>query len=71
MINTVVFDFVNTLAYLNPKREDVIYNFLTEKDINISKSKIVDALKIADDKCHYSCFEIVDKDIFTSSLIFR
>ena len=42
MINTVVFDFVNTLAYLNPKREDVIYNFLTEKDINISKSKIVD-----------------------------
>mgnify|MGYP003150852996 FL=1 len=61
MINTVVFDFVNTLAYLNPKREDVIYNFLTEKDINISKSKIVDALKIADDQCHYSCFEIVDK----------
>ena len=60
MINTVVFDFVNTLAYLNPKREDVIYNFLTEKDINISKSKIVDALKIADDQCHYSCFEIVD-----------
>ena len=62
MIDTVVFDFVNTLAYLNPKRENVIYNFLTDKGIKISKSKIVDALKITDDKCHYSCFEIIDKE---------
>ena len=62
MIDTVVFDFVNTLAYLNPKREDVIYNFLTDKGITINKSKILDALKIADDQCHYSCFEIVDKE---------
>ena len=62
MIDTVVFDFVNTLAYLNPKRENVIYSFLTEKGLNISKNKIVDGLKIADDECHYSCFEIVDKE---------
>jgi putative hydrolase of the HAD superfamily len=62
MIDTVVFDFVNTLAYLNPKRENVIYNFLTDKGITINKSKILDALKIADDQCHYSCFEIVDKE---------
>ena len=62
MISTVVFDFVNTLAYLNPKREDVIYNFIYDKGVEIDKSKIVDALKIADDECHYSCFEIVDKD---------
>ena len=62
MVDTVVFDFVNTLAYLNPKREDVIYNFLVDNGIRISKSKILDALKIADDECHYSCFEIVDKE---------
>ena len=62
MIDTVVFDFVNTLAYLNPKREDVIYNFLIDKGIKLNKSKVLDALKIADDQCHYSCFEIVDKD---------
>ena len=62
MVDAVVFDFVNTLAYLNPKREDVIYNFLTDKGITINKSKILDALKIADDQCHYSCFEIVDKE---------
>jgi len=62
MIDTVVFDFVNTLAYLNPKREDVIYNFLIDKGLEIDKDKIVDALKVADDRCHYSCFEIVDKE---------
>jgi len=62
MVDTVVFDFVNTLAYLNPKREDVIYNFLVDNGMRISKSKILDALKIADDQCHYSCFEIVDKE---------
>jgi hypothetical protein len=43
MIDTVVFDFVNTLAYLNPKREDVIYNFLIDKGLEINKDKIVDA----------------------------
>tara|TARA_R110000824_G_scaffold400651_2_gene608701 strand:- start:11588 stop:12277 length:690 start_codon:yes stop_codon:yes gene_type:complete len=62
MIDTVVFDFVNTLAYLNPKREDVIYNFLVDNKIKISKKRILDALKVADDQCHYSCFEIIDKE---------
>jgi HAD superfamily hydrolase (TIGR01549 family) len=62
MIDTVVFDFVNTLAYLKPKRENVIYNFLLNNGTEISKSKIANALKVADDKCHYSCFEIVDKE---------
>lgn len=62
MIDTVVFDFVNTLVYSNPKREDVIYDFIRDKGIKISKNKINDALKIADDQCHYSCFEIVDRE---------
>jgi|TARA_Y100000034_G_C6897399_1_gene414083 HAD superfamily hydrolase (TIGR01549 family) len=62
MIDTVAFDFVNTLAFQSPKREDIIYDFLATKALKTEKREILASLKVADNECHYSCFKIIDDD---------
>jgi putative hydrolase of the HAD superfamily len=59
VFDTVLFDFANTLAYINPKREEIIYNFLLDKlKMKISKLKISKALKQVDEEIHYSSVKI-------------
>jgi len=53
MIKTVLFDFVNTLAYLSPSRENILQQFLQEKN-----QLILEAYKNTDEYMPYSSIKI-------------
>tara|TARA_R110002110_G_scaffold213678_2_gene427053 strand:+ start:2763 stop:3434 length:672 start_codon:yes stop_codon:yes gene_type:complete len=55
MKKTVLFDFVNTLAYLSPAREDILQQFLQEK-----KEYILEAFRYTDEQLPYSSVNIIN-----------
>jgi len=55
MKKTVLFDFVNTLAYLSPTREEILQQFLQEK-----KELILEAYRDTDEQSYYSSVNITD-----------
>tara|TARA_Y100000310_G_scaffold34771_1_gene32929 strand:+ start:3635 stop:4306 length:672 start_codon:yes stop_codon:yes gene_type:complete len=59
VIDTVLFDFVNTIAYSSPRREDILYDFIA--NINapfVDKNRIIHAFKKIDDLKPYSSVNI-------------
>jgi putative hydrolase of the HAD superfamily len=59
MIDTVLFDFANTLAYIDPKREEIISNFLLDRmKIKTDKLRILNTLRQVDEELHYSSVKI-------------
>ena len=59
MIDTVLFDFVNTLAYLSPSREKILQDFLKTKNIvSVDDQQIIKAFLETDEVKHYSSVNI-------------
>jgi len=48
MIETVIFDFGDTLATLNPSKEEIVYEFLASKGLNLSLENIKYAYRVVD-----------------------
>mgnify|MGYP003627202746 CR=1 FL=1 len=59
MINTVLFDFVNTIAFLTPLREDILIKYCQEQhNINFSKKQIQKIYMDVDEQNPYSSVTI-------------
>jgi len=58
LINTVLFDFVNTLAFLSPKREDILRSFAKEQGIALDKKDILKVFINLDEIEPYSSVRI-------------
>lgn len=63
MIDTVLFDFVNTIAFLTPSKEDILIEY-SEKEFGtlISKEQVQKAYLSADDLMPYSSVNIKTSD---------
>ena len=63
MIKTVLFDFVNTLAYLNPRREDILKKHIEIKEYpNRDQKDIIAAFLRTDEECPYSSVKILTEE---------
>lgn len=63
MINTIIFDFADTLAELQPSRADIILTLLEKNtNIKISKQSILQGYKYLDLLMPYSSVRIQDKE---------
>jgi len=59
MIETVLFDYVNTIAFLRPSREDILIEyFKKERDILLLKEDASELYTKLDEKHHYSSVTI-------------
>tara|TARA_R110001599_G_C12077683_1_gene644758 strand:- start:61 stop:741 length:681 start_codon:yes stop_codon:yes gene_type:complete len=84
MIDTVIFDFVNTIAFLTPSKEDILVEYCKiENNILLSKKEAQKAYLITDDLMPYSSvniktddkkrafYEQYNKELFKSLQIFE
>jgi HAD superfamily hydrolase (TIGR01549 family) len=65
-----VFDFVNTIAFLNPRREQILHNYaLTTNGVSLDVKLMSDAFKKNDNRFPYSSVNITSleekKDFYT------
>ena len=63
VIDTVLFDFVNTIAFLTPSKEDILIEYCKiENNILLSKKEVQKAYLVADDLMPYSSVNIKTSD---------
>ena len=60
MIKNVIFDFADTIAELNPRKEDILSGSLYKKfAMRIDREYIIQAYKLINDIMHFSTIETV------------
>jgi FMN phosphatase YigB (HAD superfamily) len=62
MIKNLIYDFAGTLAYLQPSKESILYNYLKKNNCRLEKKKIIEAYYKIDNDLFFSSIKINNKN---------